>query len=71
VATACVVLNTGAETSAEELIAFCKNIASFKRPRHVLFMQDYPMTASGKVQKFNLRQLAMRALNLFDDDHDG
>lgn len=68
VATACVVLEAGATASAEELIAFCKDIANFKRPRHVLFMQDYPMTASGKVQKFNLRKLAMRKLDLLDDD---
>jgi hypothetical protein len=30
-------------------------------------MQEYPMTASGKVQKFNLRTVAMQALHLSDD----
>ncbi len=67
VATACVILNPGAHVAAAELMAFCKDIANFKRPRYVLFMQDYPMTASGKVQKFNLRTLAMQDLNLSED----
>jgi acyl-CoA synthetase (AMP-forming)/AMP-acid ligase II len=67
VAAACVILNPGANVSGEALIDFCKNIASFKRPRYVLFMKEYPMTASGKVQKFNLRQLAMQDLHLSED----
>jgi fatty-acyl-CoA synthase len=70
VAAACVVLNAGAKASAEELMAFCKDIANFKRPRHVLFMKDYPMTASGKVQKFNLRKIAMQELHLSDNEND-
>jgi fatty-acyl-CoA synthase len=64
VAVACVVLTPGANVTAGELMDFCRNMANFKRPRYVLFVKDYPMTASGKVQKFNLRQLAMQALNL-------
>lgn len=64
VAAACVILNPGAHVSAEELIHFCTDIANFKRPRYVLFIQEYPMTASGKVQKFNLRTIAMQALHL-------
>jgi fatty-acyl-CoA synthase len=67
VAAACVILNPGANVSGEALIDFCKDIASFKRPRYVLFMTEYPMTASGKVQKFNLRQLAMQDLHLTED----
>lgn len=67
---ACVVLNPGANVSAEELMQFCHDIANFKRPRHVVFMKEYPMTASGKVQKFNLRTMAMQALNLPEDPTD-
>jgi fatty-acyl-CoA synthase len=67
VAAACVILNPGAHVSGAELIDFCKDIASFKRPRYVLFLKEYPMTASGKVQKFNLRQLAMQDLHLSED----
>ncbi len=64
VAAACVVLKPGANVTAEDLMAFCHDLANFKRPRYVLFMKDYPMTASGKVQKFNLRKIAMQELRL-------
>jgi fatty-acyl-CoA synthase len=64
VAVACVILNPGVNVSAEELMEFCKDIANFKRPRYVLFVKEYPMTASGKVQKFNLREIAMQELKL-------
>ena len=67
VVAACVILNPGANISAEELRDFCKHLANFKRPRYVLFMKEYPMTASGKVQKFNLRKIAMQELTLSDD----
>lgn len=67
VAVACVILNAGANVSAEGLMAFCKDIANFKRPHYVLFMKDYPMTASGKVQKFNLRRIAIQELHLSED----
>ncbi len=68
VAAACVILNPGAHVSAEELMDFCKDIANFKRPRHVLFVKEYPMTASGKVQKFTLRKLAMQELQLSENN---
>ncbi len=68
VAAACVILNPGAHVSAEELMDFCKDIANFKRPRHVLFVKEYPMTASGKVQKFTLRKLVMQELQLSENN---
>ncbi|HYP29526.1 MAG TPA: AMP-binding protein [Blastocatellia bacterium] len=50
-------LKPGVSASPEEMIAFCENrIAKFKIPRHVRFVEDFPMTASGKVQKFKLRE---------------
>ncbi len=64
VAAACVILNEGANVSEQELIDFCKDIANFKRPRYILFMKEYPMTASGKVQKFNLAEIASQELDL-------
>ncbi len=65
VACACVVPVPGAQVEALDLIAFCRGkVASFKVPRHVLCMKEYPMTASGKVQKFKLRELSIQALNL-------
>jgi fatty-acyl-CoA synthase len=53
-----VVLKPGAKATAEEIIAHCRaNLASFKCPRHVVF-RDLPMTSTGKVQKFVLRDWA-------------
>jgi fatty-acyl-CoA synthase len=64
-ACACVVLLPGTQVDASDLIAFCRGkVASFKVPRHVLVMHEYPMTASGKVQKVKLRELSIKALGL-------
>ena len=47
-----------AEVSADAIIAFCRdNLAHFKAPRHVVF-GELPKTATGKVQKYNLRARA-------------
>ncbi len=55
VACAYIELQEGTELSAEELIAFCKGkMASFKIPRHVRFVEQWPMSAT-KVQKFVLK----------------
>ena len=65
VACACVVPREGREVTADELVDFfLGKLASFKLPRHVLFMDEYPMTPSGKVQKYQLRELALEALGL-------
>ena len=43
--------------TAEELTAFCADaLAKFKVPRYVRFVSEFPMTASGKIQKFKLRE---------------
>jgi fatty-acyl-CoA synthase len=44
-----------------EIIAFCKDQISYhKIPRYVFFVDEYPTTASGKIQKFKLRELATK-----------
>jgi fatty-acyl-CoA synthase len=54
---------SGAAPTAEELIAACRGrIASFKIPRHVVFVAELPTTSSGKVQKVRLREDALRLL---------
>jgi fatty-acyl-CoA synthase len=51
----------GVYISAEEIIKFCRNkVASFKIPRHVVFVDDFPMTASGKIRKVDLRADALK-----------
>ena len=54
---AAVRLKPGATGSAEEMIAWCAGtLAKFKVPKYVRFVPDFPMTASGKIQKYKLRQ---------------
>ena len=51
--------------TAEELISFCaQRLASFKVPRHVLFVNDFQMTGSGKIQKPPLVERALATLRL-------
>jgi fatty-acyl-CoA synthase len=46
-----------------DVLAQCKGrIASFKIPRHVIFVDDFPMTGSGKIQKVKLREEALRRI---------
>ena len=52
-------LKTGEQATAEEIITFCKDqISFFKIPKYVYFVDEYPTTASGKIQKYKLRELA-------------
>ncbi len=52
----------GSQVSAQELIDHCRReIASFKVPRHVRFVTEWPMSAS-KIQKFRLRDELVREL---------
>jgi fatty-acyl-CoA synthase len=49
--------------TAEELTAFCgETLARFKVPRYVRFVSEFPMTASGKIQKFRLREMHLAEL---------
>jgi fatty-acyl-CoA synthase len=62
---ACIKLKSGETLSEEELKAFCRGqIAHFKIPRYVRFVETFPMTASGKVQKYLLAEHAARELGL-------
>ena len=54
-----VIPKAGAALTPEDVLAFCRGkIASFKAPRHVLLVQELPMTSSGKIQKAKLREAA-------------
>ncbi len=58
-----VVVAPGPSVSGGEILAACRGrIASFKIPRHVIFVDDLPMTPTGKVQKVRLREQALRVL---------
>lgn len=54
-----VVPRTGASLSAEELKAFVKaRLAPYKYPRRIAFVEELPKTATGKIQRFRLREMA-------------
>jgi acyl-CoA synthetase (AMP-forming)/AMP-acid ligase II len=64
---ACVELRPGASASEEDILAHCRGaIASFKVPRHVRFVTEWPMSAS-KIQKHRLRAAVMAELGLRDE----
>ncbi|MEA2054166.1 MAG: AMP-binding protein [Candidatus Thermoplasmatota archaeon] len=56
-------LKKGMESSEEEIRQFCKeNIARYKVPKYIFFSDEFPMTASGKIQKYKLREMAKEKL---------
>jgi fatty-acyl-CoA synthase len=58
-------LREGASLTEDELRAFCKErIAYFKVPRYIRFVREFPMTVTGKVQKFKMRQKMAEELGL-------
>jgi fatty-acyl-CoA synthase len=62
---ACVRLASGATPDEEALRDFCRGrIAHFKVPRYVRFVDEFPMTVTGKVQKFKMRDAAVEELGL-------
>ncbi|WP_460115317.1 AMP-binding protein [Pseudomonas sp. H2_D02] len=53
----------GHSATEQELQAWCKErIAHFKTPRHFKFVEDFPMTVTGKIQKFRMREISMEEL---------
>jgi len=58
-------LRAGENSSHEEIVAFCKGqIAHYKIPRYVKFVDGFPMTVTGKIQKFEMRKAMIAELNL-------
>jgi fatty-acyl-CoA synthase len=58
-------LRPGASVEPEDIREFCKGkIAHFKIPRYVRFVTEFPMTVTGKVQKFKMREQALEELGL-------
>ena len=55
----------GASAGAEEIQSFCKGqIAHYKIPRYIKFVDNFPMTVTGKVQKFLMREETVKELGL-------
>jgi len=55
-----IIPHEGAELVEEDIREFCKDkIARYKIPRYIFFVKEYPLTGSGKIQKFKLREMAL------------
>ncbi|NVB39509.1 AMP-binding protein [Pseudenhygromyxa sp. WMMC2535] len=57
----------GASPSPAQLVAFCKGqISTFKIPAHWKFVDEFPMTVTGKIQKYRMREIAIDELGLHE-----
>ncbi|KAG8446317.1 hypothetical protein GDO86_013956 [Hymenochirus boettgeri] len=62
---ACIRLYDNQTCTAAEIKDYCKGkIAHFKVPRYIVFVNGYPLTVSGKIQKYKLKELMEKELNL-------
>jgi fatty-acyl-CoA synthase len=65
---ACVRLAAGASLDEDDVRSYCRGrIAHFKVPRYVRFVEEFPMTVTGKVQKFKMRDTAVEELGLVEE----
>ena len=64
---ACVILREGESSDEAEIKAFVlSHMAKHKTPRYVLFVEDFPMNAAGKILKYKMREDAVKSLKLED-----
>jgi len=65
---ACIILHEHHQVNEEAIRKYCaEHISHNKVPRYVRFFTEFPMTASGKAQKFKLQELMRQELNLLED----
>ncbi|MFI3248993.1 MAG: AMP-binding protein [Rikenellaceae bacterium] len=58
-----ITVKDGANLTVADIEAFCKGrIARYKVPRYIFFIEEFPMTASGKIQKYRLRDLGVKLM---------
>ncbi|MDD4774166.1 MAG: AMP-binding protein, partial [Eubacteriales bacterium] len=66
---ACVIIKEGEEVSSEEIIEYVKsNLATYKAPSYVSFVDAFPMNAAGKILKYKLREDAVETLRLQEEE---
>jgi fatty-acyl-CoA synthase len=69
---ACIIKKAGSEVTEQEIKDYMsEKLARHKVPSYVVFMDSFPMTASGKIQKFRLREWAADHLNLQKKEQEG
>ncbi len=60
-----IMLAAGEACDEEEIRVFCRGrVAHYKVPRYVRFVDEFPLTVSGKVQKFIIRERMIQELSL-------
>lgn len=58
-----IILHEGKNLSEEDIKDFCRGkISRFKIPKYIFFLKEFPMTASGKIQKYKLREMGVDLL---------
>jgi fatty-acyl-CoA synthase len=63
-----IIAKPGQQLSEEAVRAFCKGkIAHYKVPRYIRFVTEFPMTVTGKIQKFRIREAMSEELQLRAD----
>ncbi len=56
-----IILNEGADLHESDVRDFCRNkISRYKIPKYVFFVKEYPMTGSGKIQKYKLKDIGLQ-----------
>lgn len=62
-------LHAGEQASEQEMRDYCKDqIAHFKIPKHIWFVEEFPMTITGKIQKFRMREITVEKMQ--ETNHD-
>jgi fatty-acyl-CoA synthase len=64
-----IVLETSGALTEDDVRAFCRDsIAHYKVPHYIAFVDEFPLTVTGKVQKFKLRDLGIERFDLKSAD---
>ena len=62
-------LKEGKNPSEDDIKEFCKGkVAHYKVPRYIRFGNDFPMTVTGKVQKYKMRETSIKELGLKEQE---
>jgi|GEM_PF-4813 len=62
-------LKEGQKATPEEIQEFCRQqIAHYKVPRYIKFIDEFPMTVTGKIQKFKMREISTKELGLEQEE---
>ncbi|MGD9254980.1 MAG: AMP-binding protein, partial [Chromatiales bacterium] len=57
-------LHAGETATEEEIRDYCKGqLAHFKIPKHIRFVEEFPMTVTGTLQKFRMREMVMQEMD--------